>query len=123
MYKESKPMLTPLELVNHLEEKGVKFELTNKENAQKYLEENNNYFKLVSYRKSFPKYENGENCGKYINLDFKMLTDLSIIDMRIRKTMLNIVLDLEHYIKVKLLSKIEKTSKDGYRLEPIVEIW
>ncbi len=116
-------MLTPLELVNHLEEKGVKFELTNKENAQKYLEENNNYFKLVSYRKSFPKYENGENCGKYINLDFKMLTDLSIIDMRIRKTMLNIVLDLEHYIKVKLLSKIEKTSKDGYRLEPIVEIW
>ena len=70
MYKEIKPMLTPSELIEHLESKGVKFELINKEDAQKYLEENNNYFKLVSYRKNFPKYENGENCGKYINLDF-----------------------------------------------------
>ena len=116
MYKESKPMLTPSELIKHLESKGVKFELINKEDAQKYLEENNNYFKLVSYRKNFPKYEKGENCGKYIDLDFKMLMDLSIIDMRIRKTMLSIVLDLEHYAKVKLLSKIENTSKDGYTI-------
>ena len=80
------------------------------------MKENNNYFKLVSYRKNFPKYENGENSGKYINLDFKMLTDLSIIDMRIRKTMLSIVLDLEHYAKVKLLSKMENDSKDGYTI-------
>lgn len=116
MYKESKPMLTPSELIEHLEYKGVKFELINKEDAKKYLEENNNYFKLVSYRKNFPKYENGANKGKYINLDFKMLIDLSIIDMRIRKTMLSIVLDLEHYVKVKLLSKIENTTKDGYTI-------
>ena len=45
-----------------------------------------------------------------------MLMDLSIIDMRIRKTMLSIVLDLEHYAKVKLLSKIENNSKDGYTI-------
>lgn len=116
MYKESKPMLTPSELVEHLESKGIKFELINKEDAKKYLEENNNYFNLVSYRKNFPKYENGENKGKYINLDFEMLKDLSIIDMRIRKTMLSIVLDLEHYAKVKLLSVIENTTKDGYTI-------
>lgn len=109
-------MLAPLELINHLEEKGVKFELINKGDAQRYLEENNNYFKLASYRKNFPKYENGEKCGEYINIDFKMLMDLSIIDMRIRKTILSIVLDLEHYTKVKLLSKIEKSSKDGYTI-------
>ena len=116
MYKDSKPMLTANELIQHLDEKGVKFNLINKASAQKYLEDNNNYFKLVSYRKNFPKYENGENIGKYIDLDFKMLMDLSIVDMRIRKTMLNIVLDLEHYAKVKLLSKIENTSKDGYTI-------
>ena len=45
-----------------------------------------------------------------------MLIDLSIIDMKIRKTMLSIVLDVEHYAKVKLLSKIEKSSKDGYTI-------
>jgi len=69
--------------------------LTSIQDARKYLEENNNYFKLVSYRKNFNKYEQGNNKGKYINLDFKMLEDLSIIDMRLRKTMLSIVLDKE----------------------------
>lgn len=116
MYREVKPMLNAEELINHLEEKGIKFNIINKEDAKKYLVESNNYFKLVSYRKNFPKYENGENQGKYINLDFKMLMDLSIIDMRIRKTMLSIVLDLEHYAKVKLLSQIENTTKDGYTI-------
>ena len=116
MYRESKPMLSPSELINHLESKGVKFELISKEDAQKYLKDNNNFFKLVSYRKNFPKYENGDNEGKYINLDFKMLVELSILDMRIRKNMLSIVLDLEHYAKVKLLSEIENTSNDGYSI-------
>ena len=78
--------------------------------------ENNNYFKLVSYRKNYLKHEKGENIGKYINLDFGMLEDLSIIDMRLRKTMLSIVLDLEHYAKVKLLSRVESITKDGYTL-------
>ena len=90
--------------------------MTSIQDARKYLEENNNYFKLVSYRKNFNKYEQGNNKGKYINLDFKMLEDLSIIDMRLRKTMLSIVLDLEHYAKVKLLSEVEKNIKDGYSL-------
>ncbi len=116
MYKELKPMLNAEELIKHLESKGVKFELTSIQDARKYLEENNNYFKLVSYRKNFSKYEQGNNKGKYINLDFKMLEDLSIIDMRLRKTMLSIVLDLEHYAKVKLLSEVEKNTKDGYSL-------
>ena len=37
MYKESKPMLTPSELIKHLESKGVKFELINKEDAPLFL--------------------------------------------------------------------------------------
>ncbi|MBR3720874.1 MAG: Abi family protein [Clostridia bacterium] len=116
MYKDIKPMLNAEELINHLEAKGVKFELISKEDAKKYLEENNNYFKLSSYRKNFPKYDKEENEGKYIDLDFKMLVDLSIIDMRLRKTMLSMVLDLEHYAKVRLLSKVENETKDGYTL-------
>ena len=39
MYKESKPMLAPSELVEHLEFKGVKFELISKEDAQKQCNE------------------------------------------------------------------------------------
>ena len=110
MYKHSKPMLNASEQINHLKDKGIKFELISEIDAENYLKGNNNYFKLTSYKKNFPKYEKGENFRKYINLDFKMLMDLSIIDMRIRKAMLSIVLDLEHYTKLKLLSKVENSS-------------
>ena len=103
MDKEVRPMLTAKELVDHLESKGIKFELISKDEAVKYLKDNNNYFRLASYRKSFPKYENGVNKGKYIKLDFKMLTDLAIIDMRLRNVLLEIAIDLEHYVKVKML--------------------
>ena len=48
MYKETKPMLNADELIEHLEQKGVKFELISKENSKKYLEENNNYFKPLN---------------------------------------------------------------------------
>lgn len=116
MYKNTKPMLNADEQIEHLVEKGIKFDIKSKEDAKKYLEKNNNYFKLTSYRKNFQKYENGINKGKYINLDFEMLSDLSIIDMILRKTILSIVLDLEHYSKVKILNKICNTTKDGYTI-------
>ena len=117
MYKEQKPMLNAKELIEHLSNKGIKFELINKQDAEDYLRNNNNYFKLVSYRKNFPKYDKGVNEGKYIDLDFGMLEDLSIIDMRLRKTLLGIVLDLEHYVKVKILSAVERDTKDGYTFD------
>lgn len=116
MYKKKKPMLTSSELIQHLEDKGVKFELISKEDAERYLRDNNNYYKLASYRKNYPKYEFGDNAGKYIGLDFKMLMDLSVIDLVLRKTLLSMILDLEHYTKVKLLVKVENTTKDGYKI-------
>ena len=114
MYRYVKPMLNEREQIEHLLKNGVKFEIISEKDAEKYLKRHNNYFKLTAYRKNFEKYVTGKNKGKYINLDFQMLIDLSIIDMRIRKSLLNIVLDLEHYTKIKLLNKVENTTKDGY---------
>ena len=42
--------------------------------------------------------------------------DLSVIDLVLRKTLLSMILDLEHYTKVKLLVKVENTTKDGYKI-------
>jgi len=50
MYKQLKPMLNAKEQIEHLKNKGVKFELISEINAGKYLKENNNYFKLTSYK-------------------------------------------------------------------------
>jgi len=111
-----KPQLTPKEQIEHLKKKGVKFNYISEDEAIKYLSDNNNYFKLRAYRKSFEKYTEGENKGKYIDLDFAMLKDLAIIDMRFRYTLLLMSLDIEHFEKVRLLKYISESSDDGYNI-------
>ena len=115
MYEKIKPMLSANEQINHLKNKGITFNLPTESEAKEYLTKNNNFFKLVSYRKNYQKYDFGLNVGKYINLDFKMLSELAILDMRLRKMLLSIVLDLEHYLKIKILNVIENNSNDGYK--------
>ncbi len=112
-----KPKLCTQEQIDHLTIKGVKFIIANKEDAIRYLSRNNNYFKLTAYRKVFPKHEQGENIGKYQDLDFAQLRDLSIIDMRLRYQMLEMALDVEHYAKVRLLKYIEdRADENGYSI-------
>lgn len=110
----SKPWLTPREQVRHLKRRGVKFNLLSEKEAEDYLTNNSNYFRLRAYRTGFSKVEAGERKGEYANLDFKMLVDLSIIDMLLRYEMLPITLDIEHFSKIKLLSAIEEHNEDGY---------
>ena len=109
-----KPWLAPSEQVAHMVSKGVKFELMSKEDAASYLAKNNNYFRLRSYRVEFSKVEEGSRKGQYANLDFKMLVDMSIIDMILRNEMIVMTLDVEHFAKVSLLSRIEREGEDGY---------
>ncbi len=109
-----KPWLTANEQVNHLKTKGVRFDLISEDDAVSYLTKNNNYFRLRSYRTGFPKVADGKRCGEYVNLDFKMLVDLSIVDMLLRKALLPLAIDVEHFAKVSLLGAIEDAGEDGY---------
>ena len=116
MDKASKPMLDVDGQIQHLLSKGVRFEITSEADAREYLRKNNNYFKLRAYRKNFPKHPGGQFAGQYINLDFAMLKDLAIIDMRLRYTLLQMVLDVEHFAKIKLLRAVEDSDNDGYEI-------
>lgn len=109
-----KPWLTASEQIDHLKSRGVHFSLMSEDNARAYLEKNSNYFRLRAYRLGFPKVEEGARKGEYANLDFKMLVDLSIVDMLLRYEMLPLTLDVEHFAKVKLLKCIETEGEDGY---------
>ena len=112
----NKPKLSIDQQIDHLEEKGIKFEICTKEEAKNYLSRNNYYFKLASYRKNYEKHIYGKNIGKYINLDFAYLQDLAIIDMRLRYLLVQMAMDIEHYIKVDLLHRIENSDEDGYKI-------
>ena len=105
----SDKFLTAKEQVKHSEGKGVQFNDFSKTKAIRYLEENNNYFKLRAFRKNYIK---GED-GKYLHLDFADLVDLAIIDNRLRAILLEMAISIEHFSKVHLLKVLQKSESNG----------
>lgn len=109
--REAKPKLKACDLIEKLaEEKGIKFDLITKEQAELFLKERNNYMRVASYRKNYEKYK-----GKYLNLDFKYLVELSTLDMYLRAIILKMCINIEHSLKVQILKDIEENdNENGY---------
>ena len=112
-----RPMMKIVELVPHLKRKNIKFEKCSENDAIKYLTENNNYYNVTAYKNNFVKYQCGEFKGKYIDLDFAYLKDLSIIDYRTRLLLFKMIIDIEHYLKIRILNTIENIDEEnGYNI-------
>ena len=112
-----KPMLPVDQLILHMQSKNITFSVMDVDDVKAYLDKNNNYFKLSSYRKNFSKYTSGERAGQYEELDFAYLIELARIDVQLRKVILGMCLDIEHFLKVKLIKGIEDdTDQDGYTI-------
>lgn len=111
-----KLLLNTDEMIEHMKGKGIKFNLISEDDAKNFLTESNYYMKLASYRKNYSTYdENSKKKGQYINLEFAYLKELSTIDMHLRYIIMEMCLDIEHYLKVKLLQAIENNpAEDGY---------
>jgi len=85
MGRIDKPKMTSKALVAKLrDEKGVSFKYVTEDKAEKYLAKVNNYLRTAAYRKNYQKYQNGASKGKYIDLDFAYLQELSTVDMHLR---------------------------------------
>lgn len=107
-----KLLKTSDELITHMKIKGIKFDIVKEEEAKQFLQNNNYYMKLASYRANYDKRRID---GTYINLDFAYLQELSTIDMHLRYLILQMCLDIEHALKTRLLKDIEDNSEeDGY---------
>lgn len=102
--------------INHMKnDKGIKFNIVKEDDAKRFLTNNSYYFKIKSYAKNYEKYTEGENAGKYINLEFAYLQELSTLDMYFRRLILKMTLDIEHYLKTKLLIDCSENDKEnGY---------
>jgi len=110
MIANDKPKLTNKEMISHLTTKGITFEKMTEAEAMRILRQNTYFYKITAYRKNFSKTN-----GQYQGLDFAMLSDLAIIDMRLRYLLLEMSLDYEHAIKTKILDIITyDPNEDGY---------
>ncbi|MBE5882443.1 MAG: Abi family protein [Lachnospiraceae bacterium] len=112
-----KTKLTVDEQIVDLKNKGVKFELVSEEEAKKFLRYNNFYFKLKSYAQNYEQYQRPDMKGKYINLDFAYLVELSKLDMHFRKLIVEMCLDIEHFLKARLMYDVSNNpEEDGYNI-------
>lgn len=112
-----KQILSEYELVEHMKEKGIKFSIIKENEATNFLKHRNYYFKLAAYRCLYPKVNSGQRRGQYQNLDFANLVELSIIDMHIRYLIMEMSLDIEHAIKVRLVDSVTSNqNEDGYEI-------
>ncbi len=112
---KNKPKLNYEQQIEHMESKGIKFSIMNKENALHFLENNNYYFKLKAYAKNYDKWFSGSDKDKYKDLEFAYLVELSTLDMQLRYLIIKMCLDIEHFLKIALLKDVnENADENGY---------
>lgn len=99
------------------DESGIQFNIVTEDEAVTFLRDNSYYFKVKAFAKNYEKYTEGKNSGKYINLEFAYLQELSTLDMYFRRLILKMTLDIEHYLKTQLLrDSSQNTKEDGYTI-------
>lgn len=100
------------QMIQIMKAKGISFNLISEKEAIYYLKNQNYYFELTAFRNNFKK-----SNGTYIDLDFQYLIEIATIDSDLRKILLDMSLDIEHSLKVKLLDMItQDPNEDGYSI-------
>ena len=104
--------LTVLDIISYCKETlGITFNLKSEEEAAVFLAKHNYFFRLKQYADFGEKTKS----GKFINVDFGQMVELSTVDMFLRKLILKMTLDFEHYLKVKIINDSqENPADDGY---------
>lgn len=99
--------------ISKMKQHGIGFNVVSESEAKSFLSDNTYYFKLKSFQKNYQK----NHANIYSNLEFAYLRDFSTIDMHFRKLVLSMVLNIEHFLKVKLNNDISANSgEDGYSI-------
>lgn len=92
--------------------KGILFDEMSEDSARQVLQNRTYYYKVTCFRKNFTKNQN----DRYTDVDFAILNDLAVIDMRLRYLLLHLTLDLEHALKTRLVESITLSDEDGYSI-------
>lgn len=111
-------IMTAADQVAYLrDDKNVSFNLVTESDAVTFLEERNFFFKVKAFAKDFEKYvEKPGDKGRYVNLDFGQLVELSHLDSVLRALVLELALDVEHYLKVRINMAAMSCGNDPYAI-------
>ena len=112
---KERPLITAAQQVAHLAAQGVRFDITGPEEAVAFLRNKNFFFKVKAFAKCFSRYRDPASAGhgRYVNLDFAYLAELTRLDHHLREVVLSMTLDIEHYIKVHLNRTMMDDGADG----------
>lgn len=104
--------------IDHMKNsQGISFTIDDEAKAKEFLENHNYYFRVKSYAKNYERYTGGPKANKYMQLEFAYLRELSTLDMYFRKIILKMLIDVEHFLKVRLLKDFNINQReDGYTL-------
>lgn len=114
--KSAPPKLSIPKQIEHMKNKGISFSICSEADARVFLSNHNYYYKIKAYAHNFDTYKDSAKKGQYINLDFAHLKDLSTIDAHFRKNILSMCIDLEHFLKVRMLNHCTMVDEDGYEI-------
>lgn len=109
-----KPITTPGQQIDLLKGKGVKFERCSEGRAMEILANAETYLHLSAYRVLFQRHEDGPDKGKFVNLDFGDLLDVSSLDDSLREAFRLMAKDIERSVKAWLVSESARRGEDGY---------
>lgn len=99
--------------IEHLMAEGVQFNIMSIEEASDFLMNKTYYFKLKSYIKNYRR----SNNGKFSNLEFAYLVELSVLDAHFRSKVLDLCLSIEHQLKTMIMRSItENEQEDGFSI-------
>ena len=114
---EKLPKLTPSQIIDYCKNTlGLTFNLMDEKKAATFLAKQNYFFRLEQYLGILPDKDRTKS-GKYTGLDFGHLVEMSTIDMYLRKKLFKLAIDLEHYLKMKLVGDCQNNSfDDGYQV-------
>ena len=106
------------EQIEHMKtKKGILFTIVNETAAKNFLQYHNYYFRVKAYAKNYDQYKTGANQGKYINLEFAYLQEMCTLDMYLRKIILKMSIDIEHFLKTQMMRDFAiNDNEDGYAI-------
>ena len=112
---QQSPKLTVPQVIEYCKnDLGITFNLMDEEKAKNFLQKHNYFFRLKQYCSTCSE---RTKSGKYVGLDFGHLVELSTIDMFFFFLLLKMTIDLEHYLKVKLVNDCQNNpADDGYEV-------